>query len=108
MKAANSLRSLHHDNVVRFRGYCCRPSSLIFEYCHVDCDENIIVHSLKQLINVFNDCEYFNLHERNNYIVQACKGLQYLHNKDIIHRDIKPSNILVDGHKENIVVKLAD
>ena len=36
---------------------------------------------------------------------EVCKGVEYLHNKNIIHRDIKPENILID-HKG--AVKLCD
>jgi serine/threonine protein kinase len=32
-----------------------------------------------------------------DYIVQAARGLEYAHGKNIIHRDIKPSNLLLDS-----------
>lgn len=36
---------------------------------------------------------------------QCSKGLNYLHNKDILHRDVKPENILIDNNKN---AKLCD
>lgn len=32
------------------------------------------------------------------YFIQVCKGLQHLHQNNIIHRDIKPANIFVGEH----------
>ena len=108
LKAAKSLRTLQHENVVRFRGYSTRPSSILFEYCEVVLDEHIKVNTVKELINVFNDHDYFVLDERTNYMLQASNGLSYLHNKNILHRDFKPANLLVAGNKENIIVKVTD
>lgn len=31
-----------------------------------------------------------------NIVIQACKGLQHAHERNMVHRDIKPANILVD------------
>ena len=107
-KAVEALRKLNHGNVVRLRGYSARPSALFFEYCSVNvCGTE--VHDLKSLINVFNDGDgYFCLHERLDYLLQACNGLEFLNKNGIIHRDIKPSNMLVSGTLEHVVVKVCD
>lgn len=39
------------------------------------------------------------------YILQACRGLHYAHERGVIHRDIKPDNLMVNTHG---VVKIAD
>lgn len=39
------------------------------------------------------------------YFIQMCKGLQHLHQNNIIHRDIKPANIFVGEH-DVVKVKL--
>jgi serine/threonine protein kinase len=39
------------------------------------------------------------------FIVQAARGLDYAHNKNIVHRDIKPDNIMIN---EEGVAKVAD
>jgi serine/threonine protein kinase len=31
-----------------------------------------------------------------NIVIQACRGLQHAHERNMVHRDIKPANILVD------------
>jgi len=91
-----TLRSLSHQNIVRYRG------TEITEY-----DLNIFMDyvpggSIASLIKKFGAlCE--NLIEM--YAKQILKGLAFLHSKKVLHRDIKGANILVDTEG---VCKLAD
>ncbi len=40
--------------------------------------------------------------------IQACKALQFIHNKGIIHRDLKPSNIMIQIIGDERYAKLLD
>lgn len=43
------------------------------------------------------------------YIIQALKGIEYIHSHGIVHRDIKPENILLQGNgKGEWTPKIAD
>lgn len=99
--------SIKLRNVVRFRGYSTKPSALLFEYCVVDVNGEL-AHNLCQLISIFDDNEYFVFEKRLNYIIQATKGLVYLHRHNIVHKDFKPASVLVSGNLEEITVKVAD
>jgi hypothetical protein len=39
---------------------------------------------------------------------QSLRGLAWAHNHDIVHRDLKPSNILLSGHPDTPIAKIAD
>lgn len=66
------------------------------------------MHNMRELINKFNDHEYFSYQERLQYCQQVIQGLNYLHEKEIIHMDLKPLNMLVNGTINSITVKLTD
>ena len=78
---------------------------IIFFFFLID---GVSIHNLRCLLNEFNGYDYFNLSERLSYIQQACSGLEYLNNTNILCMDLKATNMLVTGKKEAIVVKLAD
>ncbi|XP_022860017.1 serine/threonine-protein kinase STY8-like isoform X1 [Olea europaea var. sylvestris] len=91
------LREVQHGNVVRFIGACTKlphlcivteymPRGSLYEYLH----KNHAILKLSQLLK---------------FAIDVCKGMEYLHQKNIIHRDLKTANLLMDAHS---VVKVAD
>ncbi|XVE55171.1 hypothetical protein DITRI_Ditri03aG0138400 [Diplodiscus trichospermus] len=91
------LREVLHKNVVRFIGACTKsphlcivteymPRGSLYDYLH----KNHNVLKLSQLLK---------------FAIDVCKGMEYLHQNDIIHRDLKTANLLMDTDN---VVKVAD
>ncbi|XP_047311555.1 serine/threonine-protein kinase STY46-like [Impatiens glandulifera] len=91
------LRKVRHKNVVQFIGACTKPPSLciitefmsggsVYDYLHKQKGS----FKLPSLLRV---------------AVDISKGMNYLHQNNIIHRDLKAANLLMD---ENEVVKVGD
>ncbi|XWS45615.1 hypothetical protein CRYUN_Cryun15aG0151700 [Craigia yunnanensis] len=91
------MRKIRHKNVVQFIGACTRAPNLcivtefmargsIYDYLH----KQRGVFKLPSLLKV---------------AIDVSKGMNYLHQNNIIHRDLKTANLLMD---ENQVVKVAD
>ncbi|WCJ39939.1 ACT-like protein tyrosine kinase family protein [Euphorbia peplus] len=91
------MRKVRHKNVVQFIGACTKPPSLcivtefmsggsVYDYLH----KQKGVFKLPTLLKV---------------AIDVSKGMNYLHQNNIIHRDLKAANLLMD---ENEVVKVAD
>ncbi|XP_020589176.1 serine/threonine-protein kinase STY46-like [Phalaenopsis equestris] len=91
------MRKVRHKNVVKFIGACTKPPNLfivteylsggsVYDYLHTQQG----VFSLPSLLRV---------------AIDVSKGMNYLHQNNIIHRDLKTANLLMD---ENEVVKVAD
>ncbi|KAK6946478.1 Serine-threonine/tyrosine-protein kinase, catalytic domain [Dillenia turbinata] len=91
------LRKVRHKNVVQFMGACTKPPSLcivtefmsggsVYDYLH----KQRGAFKLPSLLRV---------------AIDVSKGMNYLHQNNIIHRDLKTANLLMD---ENEVVKVAD
>lgn len=91
------LRKLKHPNIVLFIGACTDPKLMILtEYC-----------SRKSLFEVIhsNNFETIPWKFKVRMMLDAARGIQYLHSMRIIHRDIKSHNFLVD---DDWRVKVAD
>ncbi|KAI3447912.1 hypothetical protein Pfo_004577 [Paulownia fortunei] len=91
------MRKIRHKNVVQFIGACTRPPNLcivteymsggsVYDYLH----KQKATFKLPGLLKV---------------AIDISKGMNYLHQNNIIHRDLKAANLLVD---ENEVVKVGD
>ncbi|KAI4314699.1 hypothetical protein L6164_027583 [Bauhinia variegata] len=91
------MRKIRHKNVVQFIGACTRPPNLcivtefmsggsVYDFLH----KQRGVFKLPSLLKV---------------AIDVSKGMNYLHQNNIIHRDLKTANLLMD---ENKVVKVAD
>nr|XP_010935196.1 serine/threonine-protein kinase STY46 isoform X3 [Elaeis guineensis] len=91
------MRKVRHKNIVQFIGACTRPPSLcivtefmsggsVYDFLH----KQKGVFKLPALLRV---------------AIDISKGMDYLHQNNIIHRDLKAANLLMD---ENEVVKVAD
>ncbi|XP_039134850.1 serine/threonine-protein kinase STY46-like [Dioscorea cayenensis subsp. rotundata] len=91
------MRKVRHKNVVQFIGACTRPPKLciitefmsggsVYDFLH----KQKGVFKLPALLRV---------------AIDVSKGMNYLHQNNIIHRDLKAANLLMD---ENEVVKVAD
>ncbi|XP_042440478.1 serine/threonine-protein kinase STY17-like [Zingiber officinale] len=91
------LRKVHHNNVVSFIGACTMPN----EFCIVT--EYMTGGNLYDYLH--KDHMTLELPQLLKFAIDICKGMDYLHENNIIHRDLKTANLLMDA---NNVVKVAD
>uniref|UniRef100_A0A6N2M1E4 non-specific serine/threonine protein kinase n=1 Tax=Salix viminalis TaxID=40686 RepID=A0A6N2M1E4_SALVM len=91
------MRKVRHKNVVQFIGACTRSPNLciVTEFMAKGSLYNFL-HKLKGV---------FKLPSLIKVAIDVSKGMNYLHQNNIIHRDLKTANLLMD---ENEVVKVAD
>ncbi|KAK9214739.1 hypothetical protein WN944_006738 [Citrus x changshan-huyou] len=82
------LSKARHENVVMLLGSCSDGNKrlLVYEYvCNGSLDQHLSKHTRTPL----------SWEKRMKIALGAAKGLQYLHENNIIHRDMGPNNILV-------------
>lgn len=91
------MRKVRHKNVVQFIGACTRQPNL---YIITDFMSGGSVYDYLHKKN-----SSFKLPEILKMATDIAKGMNYLHQNNIIHRDLKTANLLMD---ENKVVKVAD
>uniref|UniRef100_A0A1D1XSL8 Serine/threonine-protein kinase HT1 n=1 Tax=Anthurium amnicola TaxID=1678845 RepID=A0A1D1XSL8_9ARAE len=96
-KEFSILRQVQHINVVRFIGACTELPHLclVTEYMHRG--------SLYDFLHKHHFV--LELPLLLKFAIDICKGMDYLHQNNIIHRDLKTANLLMGA---NNVVKVAD
>ena len=102
---AKELLQIAQENVVQLVGYSFRPSILVFEYCDLNIDGEF-VHTVSQVLEIWNDDGKYNFLERLDISIQSTKGLKAPHDLSIVHKDFQPENVLVSGTTDKICVKL--
>ncbi|EOA19243.1 hypothetical protein CARUB_v100064731mg, partial [Capsella rubella] len=91
------MRKVRHKNVVQFIGACTRSPNL----CIVT--EFMTRGSLYDFLHKHKGV--FKIQSLLKVALDVSKGMNYLHQNNIIHRDLKTANLLMDEHE---VVKVAD
>ena len=43
-----------------------------------------------------------------NFVVEICKALEYIHERNVIHLDLKPANIMMRNKTDQYKLKLID
>jgi tetratricopeptide (TPR) repeat protein len=98
MREARTAAQLSHPNVVGVHGVGFDKKNDV-HFLAMEYVEGRTIHDILQERGVMD------LDDATEYMVQACRGLQAAHDRNIIHRDIKPGNLMVTPHG---VVKIAD
>ena len=92
---ASIMKKLFHPNVISFKDVFKDTKLdyfyIVMEYAN-DGDLSKKIKAQKQ--KIFGE-KYFSEEKIMQYFYQICRGLQYIHSKNIIHRDIKSQNIFL-------------
>ena len=97
VKEISMLKKLVHKNIVGYLGARIERSHFLYIFT-----QWVPGGSIESLLERFGALTQSMV---MNYTVQILRGLEYLHDENVVHRDIKSANILVD---ENGVIKLSD
>ena len=91
---ANIMKKLFHPNVISFKDVF-RDVKLDYFYIVMEyADDGDLSKKIKIQQKKKID-KYFSEEKILKYLYQICKGINYIHSKNVIHRDIKSQNIFL-------------
>ncbi|GJP66114.1 hypothetical protein CLOP_g23031 [Closterium sp. NIES-67] len=104
-REVEEMASKSHPHLVRLLGYCVdmdmatehHEQIVIYEFCSNGDLEKYLSGGARE--------GELTLQQRMEVLVGVARGLEYLHQFDIVHRDIKPANVLLDA---NMQAKVSD
>ena len=94
---AKILSQLNHSSIVT-----------LYDYCYDDDGFYLVMELVNgKALDYYIKKENGPIAETRSIdiFIRILKGIQYIHDKNIVHRDIKPSNIIIDNHDK---IKLLD
>ncbi|KAH0894121.1 hypothetical protein HID58_056550 [Brassica napus] len=86
------MRKVRHKNVVQFIGACTRSPNL----CIVTGENSSWLGGIYDFLH--KQKGVFKLQSLLKVALDVSKGMNYLHQNNIIHRDLKTANLLMDEH----------
>jgi len=94
------MNDISNPYILKAYSYNENDNSYIMEYCDF---------TLRKYILTNNSKDFMTFSHRKNIALQFLRGLQYLHNKELLHRDVSFNNILLRVYDDNfVVVKISD
>ncbi len=101
LREAAVMAALRHENCVALLGVCAAPPAIATEYCARGSLYDLL-HSAAAAPAAAAALPW---HRRLALLLDAARGVAYLHARGVVHRDLKSPNLLVTAHWR---VKIAD
>ena len=102
---ASIMKKLLHPNVISFKDVF-KDTKLDYFYIVMEyANDGDLSKKIETQKNKIIGEKYFSEEKIMQYFYQICRGLQYIHSKNIIHRDIKSQNIFL---MKNGKIKIGD